>query len=212
MNNKIISRQYISIIILIIVNLVGVVGLSTSYRDTFLLLTPLNLLLAFSLVLLNEKQVDGKYALFFIFSFLTGIVVEVLGVQYGLIFGDYHYGKPLGIKFSGVPLVIGLNWFLLVYGSASLLKNVKGNLLVKAFLGALLMTGVDFFIEPVAINLGFWLWDGAEIPFSNYLGWFVISFILHLVLHQFKLKLENKVAAAVFLVIALFFVILNFTL
>lgn len=199
-------------LIVIVLHLVGIIGLNTDWHDYFLLLTPLNLMITFAMVLLYEKSISGKFVLFFIVSFLTGILVEVLGVQYGLIFGEYHYGQPLGIKFSGVPLIIGINWFLLVYGSANLLRNIKGNILVKSLLGALLMTGVDFLIEPVAIRLDFWNWYGLDIPLSNYISWFVISFILHLALHQFKLKTENKVASVVFITIALFFLTLNFTL
>ena len=40
--------------------------------------------------------------------FLVGMLSEIIGVKYGFIFGEYSYGNALGIKFMGVPLIIGI--------------------------------------------------------------------------------------------------------
>ena len=34
--------------------------------------------------------------------FFVGMIAEILGVQYGLIFGNYQYGNNLGLKLLGV--------------------------------------------------------------------------------------------------------------
>ena len=36
------------------------------------------------------------------------MISEILGVNYGLIFGDYIYLDNLGYKVFGVPVIIGL--------------------------------------------------------------------------------------------------------
>ncbi|MGB0423984.1 MAG: carotenoid biosynthesis protein, partial [Flavobacteriales bacterium] len=48
---------------------------------------------------------------------------------------------------------------------------------------ALAMTSLDFFIEPVAIQLDFWWWNETSIPLNNYLTWFVASFLFSLFLN-----------------------------
>jgi putative membrane protein len=48
-------------------------------------------------------------------TFLTGILVEIMGVNTGLLFGDYQYGAVLSPRIKQVPWVIGINWFLVIY-------------------------------------------------------------------------------------------------
>ena len=47
------------------------------------------------------------------------MITESLGVNYGLIFGNYEYGNNLGFKFFGVPFLIGINWIILTAISAN---------------------------------------------------------------------------------------------
>ena len=47
--------------------------------------------------------------------FITGMLAEILGVRYGFIFGEYSYGNALGTKVMGVPLMIGVNWCILIF-------------------------------------------------------------------------------------------------
>ena len=63
------------------------------------------------------------------------MIAEILGVNYGLIFGKYDYGDNLGLKLLGVPLLIGLNWVVLTFicGSISnhFIKNKYLSILSK---------------------------------------------------------------------------------
>ena len=45
---------------------------------------------------------------------IIGYVTEMIGVQTGLLFGDYSYNSVLGIKFFDLPLMIGPMWALVM--------------------------------------------------------------------------------------------------
>ncbi|MBK9592004.1 MAG: carotenoid biosynthesis protein [Crocinitomicaceae bacterium] len=78
-------------------------------------------------------------------------------------------------QFLGVPIIIGVNWFVIVVSSASLFFNLKLALPLKAVLAGLAATMLDFIIEPVAIKYKFWIWENDHIPFYNYVCWFIFS-------------------------------------
>ena len=51
------------------------------------------------------------------------------------------------------------------------------------------MTSIDLLIDPLAANaLGYWKWESGGpfygIPWSNFLGWFVVSLILFALARQ----------------------------
>ena len=107
--------------------------------------------------MVNQIKLHSKELLCIILIFWTGIFVEFLGVNYGLLFGEYTYGKNLGPKFFGVPFLIGMNWVSLTTISGSISNYIsKGRKIPSIVLGSILMLVIDFFIEPVAPMLDFW--------------------------------------------------------
>ena len=46
-----------------------------------------------------------------------GFGVEVIGVETGLLFGDYEYGSGLGPKVLKVPMLMGVLWWILLLGT-----------------------------------------------------------------------------------------------
>ncbi len=187
---------------------VGVIGLQTEWRDDFLKLSFTNLIVSFVILLLARKKHSLKFYFFLCFVFLVGMSVEWIGTKTGYLFGNYQYGANLGYKIYGVPLIIGVNWAVLTICSCSIIAYLKLNNVLKALLSAGLMTGLDFLIEPVAIASDYWTWQG-DIPAFNYLCWFVISFFVHWVYFKLNLAEKNKVAVALFVILAVFFIILN---
>lgn len=197
------------ILFLVIFYTVGTVGLLLpSFREQFLDLSFLNLILSFLVVLLARVKSHQQFWLFLFLSFLVGMTAEWIGTKTGLLFGNYSYGENLGPKISGVPIVIGFNWGILVVTSASIIHQFKVNFRLKAILSAGLMTLLDVLMEPVAIQSDYWTWVG-EIPMYNYVCWFFISLPLHYIYFKTNLVESNKVYTALFLILATFFIILN---
>jgi len=204
------SKENILILFLVIFYTVGTVGiLLPEYRETMLPLSPMNLLISFGALLLSRKNNFTPFLLMLLLCFIVGIVVELIGTKTGLLFGEYAYGQNLGIKFMGVPWIIGLNWGILIVGTSSVLQQMKASQFVKAILAALLMTALDVLIEPVAIESDFWSWKHEEIPIFNYICWFAIAFPLQWINFKVKAVESNKVANGLLIIMTLFFLILN---
>lgn len=197
------------ILIVLILHLVGVIGFVSPYREFFYQLTPLHLLTTALLLLLAQRKFD-YYVLYYVaISFWIGFAAEVIGVNKGWIFGDYVYGRTLGIKWLNVPLIIGINWFVLVYCTGIFMSRFHIPDILKAVTGAIILVIIDAIIEPVAIQLDFWHWNRESIPLSNYIGWFFVGLIQLIVFYMYPFKKTNALALPVLVVQIAFFLILN---
>lgn len=207
--SSLLSKESIIIMVLVIFYSVGIVGLLLpSTRDSFLPLSFFNLLLSFTLLILARKKSLLLFLLFSLVCIFYGYFVELIGTKTALLFGHYWYGANLGTKIEGVPLVIGVNWAILVITSSSLTNMIRVNQWTKIILAAALMTMLDFLIEPVAIKSDFWHWKNGAIPFYNYVCWFLVS--LPIIALYFKLNLAetNKVNTTLFIILTIFFALL----
>ncbi len=200
------ERKYrYSLFVLILFHLVGVVGILSPYHHFFVLLTPFNLLLSAALLYLNHKPVSTRLLHFVLFTFSLGFLVEGLGVNYGFLFGDYSYGRVLGYQLWNVPVIIGLNWTLIIYSVAILLDRFDFPVLVKIIAGSCLAVFLDGLMEPVAIRLDFWSWHQGDIPLQNYLGWFLTSIVMLSAYYFLKVKAKNNLASPFYLIQLVFF-------
>ena len=204
------TTSKISVFIIWLFHLCGMVGISYGNKDFFLAFTPINLFISFVLLFINQKQLESKELKSVFLIFFIGMISEMLGVNYGLIFGDYVYLDNLGVKILGVPVLIGVNWIILTFITGSLSSFIFKNKYVSILMGAILMIGLDLLIEPVAPLLGFWIFDLQKVPLQNYLGWFVIGMITQ-ALFQFKIAEKELTFSTHLLIInAIFFAFLNY--
>lgn len=198
------------IAILSIFYFVGVIGLSlANYKETFISLSTYHLLLTFVVLSMARKTAKNEYFLFSVLLVFTGLLVEIIGTKTGLLFGSYSYGDSLGYKVFGVPFIIGINWATMVVCSSTFANRFHLKIIYKAFIASAVMTLLDLFIEPIAIAFDYWSWEGDEVPFYNYLCWFVVSYPLNYLYLRWNLAEKNKVALAVLVLLSLFFVVLN---
>ncbi len=218
------KKPGIPLFIAILFHFTGVLGiLFTPYRDWFIANTPLTLILMGILLAASQEKIEKGFVLFFLLAFVTGMVTEMIGVNTGILFGDYAYGTVMGPKLLGVPFLIGMNWFVIVFCCGSLMHKLNKVMLAKydapipvAIIkwsviidGAVLATFFDWLMEPVAVKLGFWSWEGGVIPMLNYACWFGISAILLGVQQQLKIKAQNHFAIHLLIIQSLFFLSLR---
>ena len=189
---------------------VGIIGSALPLtRDLFIVLTPAILLLSFALLLnFHTPVLNGKTSLVFIIIFLTSYFVEVAGVKTGIIFGVYSYGKGLGLKLLDTPLLIGLNWVLLVYCSAAIIEKVPVGNIGKAVGASLLMVLYDLVMEQVAPHMDMWSFSASTAPLINYISWFILALIFHLIVRFTGIRFANKLALLIFCCQFLFFLVL----
>ena len=210
-NNNTKLKLKVSIIILIAFYISGIVGILTKNQTIdFLSLTPLNLLVNATLLLLNHQKGTNKQWLVFLIIAVIGYFIEVIGVTTGVIFGDYFYKTTLGWKLFETPLIIGVNWMLLTYGVVYTIGVKIKNTIGIAFASAFVLVALDILIEPVAIKYDFWIWKQAIVPFKNYIAWFFISFILCYIVAHYKSVSKNNFAPYLLVMQFIFFGIFNF--
>jgi len=205
-----IPTYWLGIIFLSIIYLVGLIGILWPLSDQFIMLTPVNLLVSLAVVLFFHPGWQRATPLVLFVSYLVGFGAEWFGVQTGLLFGEYRYGPVLGPQWQGTPFMIGINWMMLVYCSGITVNHLFGSgpWWVRGILAALLMVGLDFLIEPVAMKLDFWQWANGIVPLQNYVGWFLVALPLTLAFARWHTGVRNKVAVALFLWQFVFFLIL----
>lgn len=165
--------------LLLVMHIAGILGLSNvDSRPFFQLLTPFNLITTAAILLHFEGHKSLKYFCFIAATFILGFGFEVIGVQTGLIFGNYTYGSTLGLKFLEVPLTIGINWVVLIYLTRGVAEKITSSPFLIILLSSVLMVLLDLLIEPVAVKFDFWQWENGFIPLKNYLGWFGLSCLI----------------------------------
>lgn len=134
-------------------------------------------------------------------SFVIAFIAEALGVNFGLIFGNYHYTAKLGVQAFGVPFLAALAWEPILYAAYTLTtslasfeplpawKNRMPAYLWLAGAGALATTAWDMMIDPIAVSQGWWVWENGGdylpyvangVPISNFMGWLGVSFVIQL--------------------------------
>lgn len=199
-------KSKILIGIVVLFHLVGSIGLAIpSTKSYFLSLSSYNLLLFFLVVLLAPGLKSSKFYLFILFVFLTGYSVEWIGVHTHCLFGNYTYGENLGLKLSGIPFIIGINWVVLILVTHSISLKFLNHRIFTPVLAAIFMVGLDFLIEPVAIKSDYWSWQGNHIPVFNYVCWFLISLIIHFIYQKIRLTEQNTVYNCIYIVLVVFF-------
>ncbi|MCC6288510.1 MAG: carotenoid biosynthesis protein [Chitinophagaceae bacterium] len=223
-----IQKKYnIALIISLVIHISGLAGMLLGYEEFFAAYTPVNMLIMFLLLIWTQQKPGKHFLMFVITCFLVGYSAEYIGVHTGFLFGSYRYGNILGISFKNIPLIIGLNWFIIIYccGTAiQLFTSVvekrlqpeqipaykKWSIASLIIDGALLAVFFDWVMEPVAIHLGFWVWAGdGAIPMLNYISWFVISALLLSLFSLFSFHKKNTFAVYLLMIQCMFFLVLR---
>ena len=198
---------------IVIIYAVGVIGFTIPFtHGLFMMLTPLVLLLSLALLYWYDhdrrKGRQGKRILFYAFVFVASFLVEMWGVNSGVVFGSYLYGSGLGVKIAGTPLMIGLNWVLMIYLTSAIFTSLHRNVLNGILFPSLLMVGYDLILEQVAPKMDMWSWANDRIPLQNYLMWGVLSLLFHTVRYLLIIGDRNRMALPVYLVQLLFFLLI----
>lgn len=200
------SKHQVSVGVILILHTVGIFGMALA-KEWFIPLTPLNLIVSGYFVLRHAEK--PRYGLYLLIAALA-FGIEAIGVATGFPFGDYSYEQALGPHIIEVPLLIGLLWLLLLQGALHLCSKWVKGFFPRVLLVALMLTGVDLLIEPVAMDFAYWQWYGEDVPLNNYLGWFGTAFILGGLGHRFDPNFgNNRVAGVFFLVQVGFFISIN---
>ncbi len=206
------SKPLIGIVILSAFYFFGILGINSEQANWYIEKTAFNLCLSLIVLLLYQKMLNYRFWLGLLFCYLIGFTAEYLGVTYGILFGSYLYPPTLGPQLGGVPLIIGINWFLLTFCVWALLKKTQVRSVFLLIPATIITVAIDMLIEPIAIVLDFWKWENNIIPLQNYIGWAIISFLIFSFFSFIKIPTNNKIYWVLLAWQVLFFLSLNFLL
>lgn len=140
----------------------------------------------------------------FCLTFIIAFIAEALGVNFGIVFGNYYYTDLLGPKIVGVPLLVAMAWEPIIYASVLLTDMLipvdEGRpvsfvrrlplYLGLSMVGAIATTAWDMMMDPFAVSQNWWVWrDGGYyvpyikdgVPITNFLGWLGTAFVAQFV-------------------------------
>lgn len=206
----VITRYRLLVAIAIVFHLIGLIGIGLFHSDTIVATTPFHLLLMLVLLFITTAN-DVRFMLWAAITFIMGYAVEWIGVHTGWLFGDYVYGDVLGVKWNGIPILIGVNWILVMAGAVTIAERLFHHKILTPVTAATIAAAYDWLLEPVAVQLNFWQWQDGVIPFYNYLCWWVISLLIAILWQVLRVK-PNQFSIALFITQVLFFIALRLLL
>jgi uncharacterized membrane protein len=128
---------------------------------------------------------------FFGLGVVLGFFFESLSIRTGFPFGPYYYTDIFGPRVLGVPYIIPLAWYVIVYLSYVLANlmverrpvaavNVRESLLLS-MIGAAIVTAYDLALDPFMVRkIGAWVminpgnYFGEQ--FRGFAGWMLVAF------------------------------------
>lgn len=192
---------------LILVYISGSIGfvVNPSFFSPF---TPYTLLLTCFVFLIHSPLADKKFIYAFFSIAFLGFLIEVVGVKTGLVFGKYSYGNGLGYKLLNVPLVISINWAMLIFAGITVVSRILTNKTIVLAVAALLVTLIDLLIEQVAPKLDFWQFEGGLPDLQNYLSWMGVAFFTSYFFYPTIIKGNRTVSLIILILQIIFFTFL----
>ena len=132
---------------------------------------------------------------FFAITCVASWSCEAYGLRHPWLFGTFYYTDVLGPKLAGVPLVVPLAYFMMMYPSYIITNliiyghpvmsatNSLPKLVGVSLLTALVMTAWDLTNDPLMANeVKAWVWPTGgpyfDIPLQNFRGWILVVFIV----------------------------------
>lgn len=198
-------------LVLLLMFAAGLVGHSREMsRGLMLLMTPVILAIAGVVVIYPcLRSGNRRFLAWCLITLVLTYSIEYLGVTTGAFFGSYAYGGVLGFKLFEVPLVIGLNWMLVILGAISLARKGSEKVFFTAIITGCLAVAFDLILEPVAIALDYWRWEEGTPPLQNYCTWFLVGFSLSTFYGFIKAYTDTDLPRYYFYLQMLFFLMLN---
>jgi bisanhydrobacterioruberin hydratase len=167
--------------------------------------TPYTLLFTCFVFLIHQPISDKKYISAFFSIAILGYIIELIGIKTGLLFGNYSYGNGLGFKLFDVPLIISINWAMLICAGIVTVSKVFNNKFIVISVTALVVTFIDLIIEQVAQKLDFWQFEGGLAGLHNYLGWIGVVFFTSYLFYPSLINGNRKVSSIILILQIIFF-------
>jgi uncharacterized membrane protein len=137
-----------------------------------------------------------RAALFLVIAFTTAFIAEIVGFQYGALFGGRYVYADIGVSIWDMPLLVLVYWTGLIFIAYSVVSSgllwsdyqkparTSGGVVLVPMLAALdgvILSSIGLMVDPIAVKLGMWTWIGGGAffgtPLGNFTGWIVVGTI-----------------------------------
>ncbi len=145
--------------------------------------------LAAFLVISTLNRGIARTLILLIAGYWIAFVSEYCSIHWGFPYGDYFYIEESfagELALAGVPFWDSISYSFIAYASLETASYLKWRPRILA--AALLMVGADVVIDPVAVRGAEWFLgqvffypEGGiyfGVPLSNFVGWFVVGFLI----------------------------------
>jgi putative membrane protein len=123
---------------------------------------------------------------------MLGFGLETIGWHTGFPYGQFYYTDTLKPQILGTPVAISFAWITLSICSASVISYLeKSSIYIKALSAGIFVFILDFIMEPAAVKLNYWYWEGSTIPIENYVTWLITGAVFSFLLLK-NFDIENK--------------------
>jgi isopentenyl-diphosphate delta-isomerase type 1 len=144
------------------------------------------------------------------------LLIEASAILTGFPYGHFGYSDLLGYRIFGlVPWTVAFAWTPLLLGAYAVAANLLSSRIVRVIAATLLLTLFDFVLDPGAVMLGFWKYEGGGwfygVPMSNFGGWLVSGLIGTILLEIMIAIFKPLLPTPVQLVSSAFFIIFFWT-
>ncbi len=182
-----------------------------------IILLSIYVIILFAFCIIHGARTLGRTTIvvFFASSAAVTYIMEWLGTHYGVPFGSYYYTYKIGPLLFGVPLVIPIQWFNMLYICYMLSRAILARAcvvgpartqIVSSFVLALttglVMVAWDLINDPFMVAMGAWVWTDPAwfyglmyqgIPITNYIGWEFTSLLAVLVFELYRARADIAV-------------------
>jgi uncharacterized membrane protein len=149
-------------------------------------------ILAFIHAVFDGKNNRVQRILLLLTLFVYGILLEYIGI----ISGHYYYAMEPIMILGVIPLSIPLAWVGIIYSVMIIGERLDLSLWNRILMTTLLALSLDWGMDPIAVELGFWTWEpiGGSlfgIPSFNFIGWFFIP-VAYLIAYNLNWNKERN--------------------
>lgn len=182
--------------------------LDPEQRAESLRYTPVALLISTAVLLFfHPASIGKKTLLYWVIIAVSGYLLEVTGVQTGLLFGHYVYADSLGFQLWGTPPLIGVNWLFLTCACASVSVYFQVRPFFQVLLATIFMIVYDGILEIAAPVMNMWHWEGHQVPLRNYISWFVVALCFQWLWKKEQPEKPNRMALPLLIFQLLMFIL-----
>ncbi len=145
---------------------------------------------------------------------IYALAIEASAILTGFPYGHFGYSDLLGFRIFGlVPWTVAFAWTPLMLGAYAVAANLFNRRVPRVIAATLIITLFDVVLDPGAVYLGFWQYEGGGwfygVPMSNFAGWLIsgsfCAVLIEIMVSVFRPLLPTPMQLSISVIFIVFF-------